>query len=103
MVQQQIDRNKTTINLNGSHQFKKINYCGYCKGNRQTMDGIEEGLQNVVMGFKTCKIKVDDYELLLDKGFCLCGTYARLNDQTKACCEVYQYKVKMLDFKLNKN
>ena len=55
------------------------------------------------MGFRTNKLKISDFEHLLDKGFCVCGTYTRLNDQSKACCEVYQYKVKVADFKLNRN
>ena len=55
------------------------------------------------MGFISNKVKIEDYEQLLDKGFCLAGNYARLNDQSKACCEVYQYKVKAVDFKLNRN
>ena len=55
------------------------------------------------MGFESNKIKLDDYELLLDKGYCTCGTYTRLNDHAKACCEVYQYRVKASEFKLNKS
>ena len=89
MVEEGLDRNRTTINLAGTHPFKQSNYCGYCNGNRQTLDGVEAGQPNVIMGFKAFKLKVEDYELLLDKGFCVCGTYVRLNDQSKACCEVY--------------
>ena len=97
------ERELTTINLNGSHPFRESNYCGYCNGNRQSYLGPEQGIQNVLMGFKSNKIMLADYELLLDKGFCVCGTYSRLNDHAKACCEVYQYRVKASEFKLNKN
>ena len=88
------DRDRTTINLIGSHPFKQSNYCGYCHGNRQTYSGPEQGIQNYLMGFKANKIRLEDYELLLDKGFCVVGNYIRYPDQSKACCEVYQYRVK---------
>ena len=55
------------------------------------------------MGFRTNKIQIRDYELLLDKGFFLNGNDATLTDETQSCCEVYQYKVKALEFKMNKS
>lgn len=55
------------------------------------------------LGFTTCKLKVSDYETLLDKGFTRCGTYCYIRNQTMSCCECYQYKVKIADFKMSKS
>ena len=99
----QDNRDCTTINLCGTHPFRESDYCGYCKGKRTSYNGEEIGLKNALMGMTASKMKVEDYELFLDKGFCLSGDYMRLHDQTKSCCEVFQYKVKAAEFKMNRS
>ena len=38
------ERNRTTINLLGSHPFRESTYCGYCHGKRETYAGTEQGI-----------------------------------------------------------
>ena len=59
-----------------SSDFKGYPECGYCKGKRLTDDGKEEtGLLNHKLGFTTNKLRIDDYETLLDNGFIRSGNY----------------------------
>lgn len=73
-------------------------------GKRKLFDGTEQtGLTNHKLGFTTNKLKVEDYEVLLDNGFTRCGTYCYVRNQMKSCCECYQYKVKLDEFKMSKS
>ena len=74
------DRNRTTVNLLGSHPFQKTYYCGYCSGKRESYGILQENLPNNLMGLRTNKIKLRDFEQLIDRGYCLSGNYGRLND-----------------------
>ena len=63
--------------------------CGYCKGTRNSFSGVETDLHSVKMRFKTNKMRVEDYEMLSDRGFCMTGDIVRLPDVVQSCCEVY--------------
>jgi len=65
--------------------------------------GPEEGLEYFKIGFTTNKLRIDDYEILLENGFTRCGSYVYARNQMKSCCEVYQYKVRLPDFKMSKS
>ena len=69
--------NKTGILLGRSHTDETgTPDCSYCSGRRKLFDGTEEtGLLGHKLGFTTNKLKISDYEMLLDCGFTRCGTY----------------------------
>ena len=77
--------------------------CSYCKGKRNTYNGEEKDLEYHKLGFTTNKFKVSDYEILLQQGFTRCGSYVYIRNQMKSCCECYQYKVPVREFKMNKS
>jgi hypothetical protein len=64
--------------LNRSHSDKEgSKECSYCKGTRNTYEG-EEGegkLEYFKTGMSSTKLRVDDYEYLVERGFTRCGTY----------------------------
>ena len=90
-----IVRDATSVLLTRSHDDSNgSDECSYCFGKRQLFSGEEEtGLKYHKLGFTTNKFKVSDYEQLLQQGFTRCGTYVYIRNQTKSCCEIYQYKV----------
>ena len=97
---------KSVINLNGSHGFmESASSCGYCKGTRKEVygGGSESDLPSVKMRFKTNKMQIEDYEHLMDNGFCMAGDIVRLQDAVQSCCEVYQYYLKPEEFSLSKS
>jgi len=91
--------------LNRSHNDENgTPECSYCGGKRKLFDGSEEaGLLNHKLGFSTNKLKIEDYEVLLDSGFTRCGTYCYIRNQVRSCCECYQYKVRLEAFKMSKS
>ena len=65
--------------------------------------GVEKDLLYYKVGFTSMKMRSNDYEYLLNAGFTRCGTYFYFKNNVKSCCEVYQYKVDSLSFKMSKN
>ena len=95
---------RTSILLTRSHSDKQGSpECSYCKGKRQTYKGQETDQKYYKVGFTTNKLKVSDYEILLQQGFTRCGSYVYIRNQMKSCCECYQYKVPVRSFKMNKS
>ncbi len=72
--------------------------CGYCKGFR----GKEKDLEYYKVSCGSTKLRTDDYEKLLSRGFTRCGTYIYSRMPRKSCCETYQYRVDMNEFKITK-
>ena len=68
-----------------------------------TYSGEETGLLGHKVGFTTNKLRVDDYDTLLDHGFTRCGCYCYVRNNILSCCECYQYKVLISDFKMSKS
>ena len=95
----------TSVLMSRSHSdVKGAKECDYCFGKRTNASGEEEkDLEYFKLGMTTNKLKVSDYEILLQKGFTRCGSYIYIRNPTKSCCEVYQYKVRVDEFKINKN
>ena len=82
--------------------------CSYCKGKRVVDNpetgetGKEEsGLGYHKLGFTSTKMKVEDLEHCLNMGFTRCGTYIYKRTSHKSCCEVWQYRVDINDFKIS--
>jgi arginyl-tRNA--protein-N-Asp/Glu arginylyltransferase len=73
--------------------------CSYCNGKRQTFLGEETDLPYYKVGFSTTKLRVDDYEKMIDAGFSRCGTYVYSRNPKTSCCEAYQYRVEAEKFK----
>ena len=65
--------------------------------------GVEDNLKYYSSSFITNKLRADDYELLIERGFTRCGTYMYCRSVTKSCCEVFQYKVRVDDYVVTKN
>jgi hypothetical protein len=49
--------------------------CSYCKGIRNTYNGIEENLMYHKVGFSSTKLRADDFEHLINRNFSRSGTY----------------------------
>ena len=49
------------------------------------------------------KLTVNDLETLLDKGFTRCGTYVYNRTSRISCCEVWQYRVDISEFKISQS
>ena len=101
--------NKTSILLARSHDDKsEEGECSYCNGKRLVDDPVtgEKGLEetNVMyhkLGFTSTKLKADDLEHFLDSGFTRCGTYIYQRNSRMSCCEIYQYRVLVGQFKIS--
>ena len=62
--------------------------CGYCK------EG--SGLKN--WGFRSHKMGVDDYQLLMDRGWRRSGSYYYKSDLELSCCLLHTIRLKARDF-----
>ena len=62
-----------------------------------------EGLAFYQTGFITTKLRADDYDRFIQKGWTRCGSYLYLRSVQKCCCEVYAYKVDVDNFVLSKS
>ena len=103
--------NKTSVILTRSHDdTTDEKECSYCQGIRIVDDpetgatGIEEkDCMYQKLGFTTTKFRVDDLEKCLINGFTRCGTYVYNRNNRTSCCETWQYKVNILDFKMSQS
>ena len=55
------------------------------------------------LGFTSTKMTASDLEWCLDRGFTRCGTYIYQRTSKNSCCEVWQYRVEINEFKINKS
>ena len=76
--------------------------CSYCRNQRQTFAGEEHPAHYFPTSFICTKLRSDDYESLLARGFTRCGSYLYLRSIVKSCCESYNYKVDTDEFTLTK-
>lgn len=67
--------------------------CSYCNGKRDTFIGEQKDLEYYKIGFTSTKLRIDDYEQLINQGFSRCGCYVYSRNLQKSCCEAYQYRV----------
>lgn len=103
--------NKTSVLLVRSHDDASYEgECSYCKGIRIVDDpdtgekGIkEEDVKYCKLGFSTTKMRVDDLEACLENGFTRCGTYIYQRNSKNSCCEVWQYRVNIDEFKISQS
>lgn len=82
--------------------------CSYCNEKRCVDDpdtgekGIEEtGVKYTKLGFSSTKMRVEDLECCLNNGFTRCGTYIYHRNSKMSCCEVWQYRVNILNFAMS--
>ena len=54
-----------------------------------------------MMGFTSGKLRIDDFERLLNLGFTRSGNYFYCRDNAISCCEVLQYRVDTDKFQMN--
>lgn len=104
-----IIQNRTSILIGRSHDDKEEeDECSYCHGKR-TVDNMEtgefgvkeEGCKYHKLGFTSTKMRVDDLEKCLNNGFTRCGTYVYMRTNYKSCCEIFQYRVDVNEFKIS--
>lgn len=67
--------NKTSVLLDSLKIDSASDYCGYCKGNRQSLDQLETKLLNYRISFTSNKLRADDLDALFDCGFVRGGNY----------------------------
>eukprot|EP00347_Sterkiella_histriomuscorum_P021869 403332481 len=96
-----IIENKTSILLSKTHDSSKGgSECSYCCGFRETYSGEKlEGLKSYKQGFSSMKMRYDDFEELLNKGYSRSGTYFYQRNFKNSCCETFQYRVDAMKFK----
>lgn len=71
---------KTLIDINGTHSNEnKGNHCGYCHDTKPNHGDSKWAITSI-------KMRVDDYEKLMDRGWRRCGTYYYKQDFEKSCC-----------------
>ena len=84
--------------------------CDYCKGIRNDPDLYAQALQghedyqklpNFMSAFTSGKFRIDDWETLLNLGYTRSGNYFYIRDVHRSCCEIYQYRVDVNQFKPN--
>ena len=82
--------------------------CSYCNGIRIVDDpdtkecGIKESdLKYHKLGFTSTKLTCRDLEWCLNRGFTRCGTYIYQRNSKISCCEVWQYRVDIGEFKIS--
>ena len=92
--------NKTLVQMvdlmDDSHERKP---CSYCKSTR----GQESDLGFYSTAFTTTKLRADDYENFIYRGFTRSGTYLYVRSTLKSCCEVYAYRVDADKFEPSKS
>jgi len=102
---------KTSILFARSHDDKEPeSECSYCNGIR-IVDDPETGERDIKeenceyhkFGLTSTKLTVDDLEECLDKGFTRCGTYVYNRTSRTSCCEVWQYRVDINEFKISQS
>ncbi len=99
-LKKELVENKSTIFLNRTHDSSNgAKECSYCNGKRETFNGLEEGNLNYKSGFSSTKMRVDDYESLLNAGYSRSGSYFYVRNYMKTCCEPYSYRVDFDQFK----
>ena len=84
--------------------------CSYCKSTRKVnnMETGENGIieneaKNYKHAFKVGLLRVDDLENMLDAGYARYAESVFMTSNHKSCCEVWQYRVNVDDFKMSNN
>lgn len=103
--------NQTSILLTRSHDDSaEETECSYCKGIRHVVsqtDGValedEKECTYHKLGFSTTKMRAQDLETCLNSNFTRCGTYIYQRNSATSCCEVYQYRVDINEFKISQS
>lgn len=70
--------------------------CGYCKGKKP-----DPG--SCTWGFGTPRLAVDDYQLMMDRGWRRCGTYVYKYDLEESCCQPYSIMLNVDEFQITKS
>lgn len=100
---------KSSVLLARSHDdSSEEGECSYCNGER-VVDDPETGEKNIKesdckyhkLGFTSTKLTTRDLQYCLDQGFTRCGTYIYQRNSKKSCCEVWQYRVDIDEFKIS--
>lgn len=86
-------RDKTDINADTVHLNDYAGSCTYCKGKKK--GGFK------TWGFNSYKTRVDDYEIMTDRGWRRCGKHYYKTDLKGSCCQLYTIRLKVSEFKLS--
>lgn len=88
--------------------------CSYCFEKRRVVDPYEPNKSDAELKEeKDCKyqmsivtsnkIKVDDAEKFFEAGYTRCGSMFYKRSNEKSCCEVWQYRVDVTQFKMSRS
>ena len=98
---------RTSILLTRAHDSNTPSTeCSYCKGKRNVIN--EQGKEVVETdnmyykeGFTCTKMRIDDYDNVMNAGYTRCGSYFYKKANHRCCCEIFQYRVDVNQFKIN--
>lgn len=75
--------------------------CDYCVEANKTRGEEEKTDELYCMGgFSSGKFRMDDFERALDMGACRSGDFMHFRNQRTSCCEVWNYRVKIGECKI---
>ena len=91
---------KTYIDLSSCHVASETfsEHCGYCKGRDKPG---RRG--HASWGFKSSKMTISDYDMLMNRGWRRGGTYFYKWDQSTSCCQGYPIGVNCDEFQISKS
>ena len=86
-----------------SADTRTLKNCDYCKPSNALKDKPEDKSDECYYmgGFTTSKFKIDDFERALDMGACRSGDFIYFRNQRKSCCEVWNYRLQLDQFKIS--
>ena len=76
------------------------NDCEFCYGVRGA-EGIDEKVSYHMNSLTTGKLRVDDYEHLVNAGFARFGTWLYNYNVHSSCCDVFPYRIDITQFTPN--
>lgn len=75
---------------------KSSEKCGYCKG-------LKPNTGSSSWGLGALRLSVNDYQVMMDRGWRRCGTYVYKYDLEQSCCQPYTIRLDTTEFHLSQN
>lgn len=87
---------RSIINIRGMRTNENKSDCNYCAN-----PDVEKN-HFYMWGFTSSKMRTDDYEKLLNRGWQRSGTWFYRPDIKKSCCPLYVPRLDVTEFKISK-
>jgi len=85
--------NKTSLNINYLRLNSHPKKCGYCGGKKK------EGARS--WGTASDKTRIDNYEIMMNRGWRRSGTFYYKTDPENSCCQLYTIRLNVNEFKIS--